>query len=129
MKKYQNKKNSGHVLITLLFFMIIATIITSSAAAILVSIALGTNKITQGIAALQVAESGVDEALIQLLRNPAYTGDTIGVNGGVATIQVSGSSPITIVSEGKLGNFDRKIRVTATYTSNQLTISSWQEVF
>ncbi len=121
----------GQALITLLFFALIGTTIISAAIMMTLLNSLSGTKLQQGMVAYQIAKSGTENALIRLLRNPNYTGETFAVGNGSATIQVSGggASPYTILSQGTLGNFVRKIQVIASYTNNRLTVISQQEVF
>jgi hypothetical protein len=122
------KNQSGQVLVMLLAFMATSTILTTSAVAVVVAnIQAGTRQ-TQGERALQVAESGVDNALMRLTRDPSYTGETLTIDDGTATITISGSPSYAITSVGRVGDFRRTIQVTAARLDNVLTVSSWSEV-
>lgn len=119
---------SGQALTMLLIFVVIAIIITSSAAMVLLINLTTTSKNEQGILAYEIAESGAENAVLRLLRNPNYVGETLQIGSGSATIQVSGSSTKTIVSQGYYNSYTRKIQITAQYTNNILTITSWKEI-
>ena len=123
------KSMRGQALITLLFFMAVAITITSAATIVIVVNSLSVTKFEQSMSAYYVAESGAENAMLRLLRNPIYTGETLPVGLGSAFIQVTGSDPKTITSEGTVGNFKRKIQVVAGYASGILTATSWKEVF
>ncbi|MBI2641878.1 hypothetical protein HYW87_04815 [Candidatus Roizmanbacteria bacterium] len=122
-------KQSGQTLVTLVFFMGIAMTIIASAAIILFINAQGVTKFQEGMSAYYIAESGIENAILRLLRNPSYAGETLNLDSGVATVQVVNRNPIAITSVGKVGNFVRKIEATASYTNNILTITSWKEIF
>ncbi len=121
----------GQALITLLIFAIIGITIISAAITMLLINSISGTKSQQGTVAYEIAKSGAENALIRLLRNPSYTGETLPVGSGSALIQVSGGggSPYVILSQGTIGNFLRKIQVTANYINNRLTVISQQEVF
>lgn len=123
-----NKRQKGQSLITLLFFMIIAITITTTAVVVSLVNALSTSYLDQANSAYYVAEAGAENAIIQLLRNPAYTGETMSVDSGTAEIAVSGSSPIVVTSIGRIYNSLRKIEVKAVFTNGVLVINSWKEV-
>ncbi len=125
------RQNTGQTLMTLLFFVTIAITVTTAAIIAMYSNAQSATKVQQGAIAYYVAEGGIENALIRLLRDPTYTGETLPVGTGTAVITVTGSSSsYTITSKGTVGNFLRTIQVTAGYnSSNILTISSWQENF
>ncbi|MBI4226099.1 hypothetical protein HY612_03210 [Candidatus Roizmanbacteria bacterium] len=121
-----NKK--GQTLLMLLVFMIIAITVTSAATTLILVNSSNTQKMEGGTVAYHLAESGVENALLRLLRNPNYTGETLNINEGTATITVTGSNPYTITSIGRNGNFSRTLQVVVNYNGN-MTISSWREVF
>ncbi len=130
MKKYI-KKNlmAGQTLVTLLVFVIVAIIITTSAVMITITNSMSADKFQQGIAVKQLAESGIENALLKLLRDPNYASETISVGDGNAIISVTGDiNNKTIISEGKSGNFSRKVQTKITYNNDMLVILSWEEI-
>lgn len=124
--KYSNKGNS---LITLLIFMVIGITITTAAVMMTISNSQNTTKFQEGMIAFQVAESGAENAIIRLLRDPNYTGETLTVGTGTAVITVTGTTTKTITSSGTNNNYLRKVQIVASYVNNILTITSWQEVY
>ena len=121
------KKNRGQTLVMLLIYIVIAIIITTSAVAIVIVNSKGTDKLYQGTTAFDVAESGAETAMIKLLRDPAYTGESLTLNGGTATITITGTNPKTVTSKGTLGNFTRTVQATVDTSNNVLTVTSWKE--
>lgn len=127
MKK--SPKSSGQALVLLLVFASIAIIITT-AAIIMIAVNSGTTtKSDIGNTTLDIAESGAENALLRLLRDPNYGGETLPVNTGQAVITVTpGNFPKTITSIGTFNNFKRTIAVVVGYNNNQYTVSSWKEI-
>ena len=121
-------RNAGQALITLLFFIIIAITITTTAVVVSLVNALSTSYLDQANSAYYVAEAGAENALIKLLRNPLYTGETMNVDLGTAVISVTGTSPIIITSSGRIFNSLRKIQVEAVFTNEVLVVNSWKEI-
>ena len=121
----------GQALITLLFFVIIAVTVTSAAAVIVMVNNLNATRFQQGTLAYEVAESGAENGLLRLLRNPNYTGETLTVGSGTATITVTGGgvNPYVITSKGQVGDYIRTVQITASYVNNILTATSEQEIF
>jgi steroid 5-alpha reductase family enzyme len=124
----QVNKQSGQTLVALLVFMATALIITTGAVAVTIANLQSASEYSRGEQALQVAESGADNALLRLTRDPSYTGETLTVGTGTATITVSGSPSYTITSVGRVGDFRRTIQVTATRSNNVVTQTAWSEV-
>lgn len=143
------KNREGQVLTMLLIFVVIAMTITASAVAVMVTNSLGASKFQQGVDALAIAESGVENALLRLLRDPNYTGTgycsgngctpepVLQVDSGSTTTTVVANDGVTcpstatliITTTGTAGNFVRKIRACAIYVTNTLTVNSWSEIF
>lgn len=120
----------GQALITLLFFMIIAITVTSAAIVMILVNSLSGTRYQQGELAYHVAQSGADNAILRLLRNPNYTGENdIVIGGGSVDIQVTGSGPYTITSTGSYGTFTRTVETTVNYVNNLLTITSQREIY
>lgn len=120
----------GSTLVTLLFFMVIAITVTTGAIAMLVTNSISGAKLQQGSVAYQVAESGLENAKLRLLRDQNYAGESLTVGDGTAVITVSSvGTNYTILSRGTVGNFTRQIQATASYANNLLTVTSQSEIF
>ena len=120
----------GQTLVFLLVFMTIAITVTTAAVVLMIVNSQSANKFEQGLVAYDVAESGAENGLLRLLRDPAYAGETLPIGSGTATITVTGSGPYTILSTGVSGNFLRQVQVMAGFDSQgRLAVTSWQELF
>lgn len=120
----------GQALITLLFFTVIATTVTSAAVVIIVVNSLSGAKFQQGSIAYQVAQTGIENAKLRLLRDPNYAGETLPVGNGSAVVTVTkNGTNYTILSKGTIGNFMRQVQVEATYANNLFVVTTSQEVF
>lgn len=130
-----NRFMKGQALMTLIFFMVIGITVTTGAIGLILVNSINGSKQQQGELAYQVAESGVENALIRVLRTPppAYMGEVLTVGTGTATITATGSGtpadPIVILSKGQVGNYLRQIEVRTKYQNNLLEIVSQREVF
>jgi hypothetical protein len=122
-------KSAGMALVSVLIFSVVAMIVITAAMSLSVATAQSNQQFMQGQVALNNAESGADNALIQLLRNPNYSGETLTLPEGTATILASGSNPKVINVTGVAGTSVRKLQITATTTLGVIRIVSWQEVY
>lgn len=120
-------KQAGQSLVALLAFMAMALTMTSAVTMVTIANATTTSKYSLGQEALTIAESGADNAFMRLLRDPTYTGETLTVGQGTATITITGTNPKTITSVGQISTFRRTIVVVATRTNNVLSVTSWTE--
>lgn len=118
----------GQALIVLVCFALIASTIIAST--VLISIATGSasGKTQEGTIAYNNAESGIENALLRLLRDPSYTGETLAIGQGSAVITVTGTNPKTIVSQGVEGSYRRTLQAIASDSAGVLTVTSWREL-
>lgn len=123
----------GQALITLLFFTVIGVTVTSAAVVMILVNSLGGTKQQQGEVAYEIAQSGAENGMIRLLRDPNYTGETLPVGSGSATITVTGTgtsvNPYIILSKGTNGIFTREVQISATYQNNLLSVTSRKEIY
>lgn len=123
------KNNSGQAVITLIFITLIAIMIGSSAAIVSTLNSRSAQRVEDGSEAYYIAESGMENAMIRLLRDPSYSGERIDVGDGTANICVDNSgSPITVTSVGKIDNFVRTIQTSVDYADGAFTVESWKEI-
>ena len=62
----------GQALVMLLVFMVVGIVMTTMAVALLIVNATSASNVEQGDMALKIAESGADNALLRILRNPLF---------------------------------------------------------
>lgn len=122
-------KNSGQALMTLVVYVGIAILIISAAVVMVLVNSITTNKFELGTNAYYAAENGIENAILRLLRNPNYTGESLNIDQATVDISVSGTTQKTITSVGKIGNFQRRIDAVVASSSGILTVGSWKEVY
>lgn len=123
MKNKNSQK--GQAIVTLLFIMVVSiSVITAVVIVTANSVASGSS-LEQGTVAFYAAETGAQNGLLRLLRNPSYSGETLVVDDATVTITVSGN---VITSIAEYGNSIRKIEVQTMYNNNELTVDSWREI-
>lgn len=123
------KNQEGQSLVLLLFFVLMA--MTFTITALLTStIASGSIvNLENGVETRQLADSGAENALLKLIRDPSYSGESYTVGSANIVITVTNGTTKTVVATSTLGDFTRTVEVLADYTDNVLTITSWREVF
>jgi len=124
---------AGQALVTLLIFVATALIVTAAAIAISIINIQSTSQFTQGQQAYDSAEAGAEDAILKLVRNSSFgTSYTLNVGNNLAKITVSPpgqASSKTIISEGVVNNFRRKIQVVGQFNSDgTFSVVSWNEV-
>ncbi len=129
--KIQNSKfkikERGQALITLLFFVLISLTITSAAIIIIIANSLSVSKSQEGTLAYYAAESGIENTLLRLLRDPNYTGETLSVGDATVAIAVTGNNPKIVIATSS-GNFKRTVQAQMNYSNGYYTFSNWKEL-
>lgn len=118
----------GQALVVLICFAVIAATIVASTVLISIATISAGGKTQEGAIAYDIAESGVENALLRMLRDPSYTGETLAVGQGSAVITVTGTNPRTIVSQGIQGSHRRTLQAIASDSAGMLTVTSWREL-
>lgn len=124
------KNNSGQALVALLIFITMSIAFIGGMVAVSVINTQSSSKYNQSETAYYIAESGIEEAIIQLLRNPGYanTAQEIPIGKGSAKVLVTTENNTKIIlSVGTYGSLVRKIEVKGDY-SDTFKITSWKEI-
>ncbi len=131
MKNNTNSINRrGQTLVILLIFILVAITIATTSVEVIITNAQTTSAAAQSMEAYYAAEAGVENAAIQLLRNPNYAGETIQISPtSTAKITVSINGYYKVISVGTSGDFKRVLQANLDYTNNVLSVISWQELF
>ncbi|MDO8609916.1 MAG: hypothetical protein Q7R95_05170 [bacterium] len=128
MKHSPISKNKGQALIIIMILIAISTIILTETIQIMGSNTIGGTSLQEGNIAHQIAESGIENTLLLLLRNPYYSGETLPVGEGTANVSVTTNNNIkTITSIGMINNFQRKITVNISYNNYVIRIIDWKD--
>lgn len=121
--------SKGQVMITMLYIMVIGILVTTGAAFAMIGSMQSTTSYDVGMIAYAAAESGTENALLRLIRDPFYTGETFAVDAqSSVTVSVATSSGIVITSSGKAGTAVRQIETKIHYTGGMLIVDSWKEL-
>ena len=123
-------RQKGQVLVSILIIIAVAVLATGTAV-VASSLSKTTGVATTSDKLLYAVESGADEALIKLLRNPTtYSSESISINGTLVQITISRPSAtnIVILSSASQDNLIRKVEVSVEFVNNIHTITSWREV-
>lgn len=123
-----SKSESGQALIMMIVFVVMAGIIAVGTVTVSIINYQSTGSLAQGLDAYYIAEAGAENAILRILKNPAYSGETLTVGSGTATITVAGTATKTIVSTGTSGSFIRKIQAVGSISGGAFTTSSWAEI-
>lgn len=108
------------------FVAVALTVLTAAVINAFINIKAATSTQLSDIA-YSVTESGVENALIRVLRDSTYTGETLTVGSGTVQTTITGTNPKVITAVGTAGQFKRTIQVIASDSAGILTVTSWKE--
>lgn len=129
MKHMQRVYETGQAMITMLYIMVIGVLVTTGAVYAMVNNTSVASLDELGLMAHSAAESGIENAILRLIRDPAYVGETVTIASQQrADVSIAGVSPQIITSVGIAGGVRRKTQAAVQYTSGMLTIVSWKDV-
>lgn len=118
----------GQALTSLLIIMFIGLSVISTFTGVLNNDLTSTTNILEANDAQVIAESGVEDALLQILRNPIYNGGTLPFTDiGFASISIASTNPFIFTSRGIVGQHQKSIRVTINNNNGIVTVTSWKE--
>lgn len=114
----------GSALVTLLVFSTIALVIVTTGVLITInSTADNVGYYTQS-QMYAMLEGGAENAIMQIIRNHNYTGESLSIGGGTVTISVTGTSTKTIQVVATENNHIRRIELTGDLVNNTFNITN-----
>ena len=123
-------RQKGQALVMLLVFIAVAVIIVSAPVVLMVVANTSATRFDRGQITLDAAESGVENALMSLLRNPNYAGETMPIGEANVVITVpSGNFPKTFTSKAVVNQTVRTVQVKVGYSNNILSVIFWKEIY
>lgn len=122
-------KQDGQVLVSILIIIAVAVLATSTAV-VASSLSRTTGVSITSDKLLYAAESGAEEAIVKLLRDPTYSGESVNINGVSVNIDIISPTPSerVITSKATQDNLIRKVAVSAEFVNNILTVNSWRQI-
>ena len=125
MVYFKRKSEVGQTLVSLLVFSVVALAVTTTSISVTINTSQATQAVENRVYIQHAAQSGIENALLMLLRDPTYGGETITIDDVTIVTTIIGSDPYTITATADNTRFSHTEEAVVTYTNNILTISSW----
>lgn len=126
--KQTRTASKGQAVITVIFIAVIGMFIATGAIFTVANALESSASEELGAAAFQAAESGIENSVLRLMRDPSYTGETMSIDQrSTAVVTVTTGTGIRIESIGTVGAVSRKIVADAHYDNLVLIVDSWGE--
>lgn len=122
------KKQQGHILIVVLLLMLVGIFAITMAATLVVTTSQSHGSRLSSSNISSAAESGIENAILNVLRNPAYTGGTFLIDGlTVSTVVVPGT-PTVITATATSSGQRHVYEATVDRVDGMLSITSWTQL-
>jgi hypothetical protein len=129
MKKVVTHKNQhGQALIPVLIILSMVLILGASALQLSLGGMLLGSASQEGEEILITTEGAMENGLMQILRNPAYAGESLQVNGFPCTINVSGVSPSVMTVECQSDRAQRRLQAEVSFVDGEMLVENWTEI-
>ncbi|PIS22322.1 hypothetical protein COT50_02560 [candidate division WWE3 bacterium CG08_land_8_20_14_0_20_41_10] len=124
------RKDSGQILTSVLVFMAFGLSVIALSATLTVINIQNTAKLAQSEQASNYAEAGAEEAILRLIRDPAYSGGSLPLSADtVIGITVTGvGDSRTIISTATYNGFTKKVQAVVSLANNKATLVSWKQI-
>lgn len=118
----------GNILVVVLVLMVVGMTIISMSLALVISTSqsLGGAMTTDRVRA--AAEGGVENAILNVLRNPEYAGETLVIDGLDVTSTVTPGAQTIIAVTADHGAYTQSYEVVLERISGVLSVASWQQI-
>lgn len=126
---HHHKNQQGSSLIVVVVLGVMGILIVTMGLALSITSTQSNAIYSESRRATFISESAAENALLRLLRDPSYTGETLTIDGGTATIVVTGSTNKTITVTTSVGTTIRQLQVETVEVNGITTVSSWNEVY
>lgn len=124
------KNDSGQILTSVLVFMAFGLSVVALSATLTVINIQNTAKLAQSEQATNYAEAGAEEAILRLIRDPAYSGGSLSLSMdsviGITVIGVGDSR--TVTSTSTYNGFTKKVQAVVSLANNKVTLVSWKQI-
>lgn len=130
MKLETTGKNGeqGQALVVVLVLAVISIIVISASTAITIITAQDAQTVLLAEDLYVAVESGIEEAVISLLREPSYTGGTVTQNDIDVNVVVTGTNPYVIEASAESAGIRRSIQAEGTIVNTVFTLTRWEEI-
>ena len=122
------RKDQGQALIVVILIGMITLIGVVSATTLVISELKKNVATTLGIAQYEITYGAAENAFMQLLRNPNYTGETVTLGLSTCYITVAGTSTKSVDVRCTNGDYVRKIGATVTFAGGIMSVSGITEL-
>lgn len=119
----------GQALLVVTLIGVIALIAVVSATTLLISELKKSTVTTRGLAEYQITYGVLENALLRLLRDPNWAGETVTLGTSTCVVTVTGAlSAKTIETSCTDGNYVRNITASAAFEDGIMSVSTITEV-
>lgn len=115
-------------MVMVMILAVVGISVVTASTAVTIASSQNASSFTQSEIAYLQAEAGIENAIISIIRDNSYSGETLTLDDGDVEVTVTGDETKTITAVSTYGSLVRTVQVTGTITNTVFSITSWQEV-
>ena len=125
--RYQSRygRLQGHVLIVVLLLMMVGIFTITMATSLIITTSQSHASRMEADSLRTAADSGVENAILNIRRNPGYTGGSTTIDGAVVNTSVVAGADYTITATASSGLRRQAFRVKVARTNGILSVTDW----
>lgn len=120
-------KQPGNILVVVLVLMVVGITIVSMSLALVITTSQSMGGAMESDRMRAAVEGGIENAILKLLRNPSYAGESMVIDGVAVVVTVTQGAQTTIIATATSGEYKQRYRVLLERISGVLTVVSWQQ--
>ena len=121
-------KQPGNILVVVLVLMVVGITIASMSLALVISTTQSLGGAMESDRIRVAAEGGVENAILNVLRNPSYSGESLVIDGLTVVTTVTQGANTTVIATVTSGTHRQRYQVVLQRVSGVLTVTSWQQI-
>lgn len=121
------KQQSGYILVALIIVMVMGLIISTALVSLMINSAMNVQSYNKNSVAYNTAESGIENAILNLLRDHDYDGETLTIDNALVVVTVAGEDTKTIDSVSTYLGDRQAIQAVVHFESGLWEVVSYQQ--
>ncbi len=122
------KHTEGQAMVMVMILAVVGISVVTASTAVTIASSQNASSFTKSEIAYSQAEAGIENAIISIIRDNSYSGETLTLGEGTVVVTVSGDLTKTITAVSTYGAVVRTVEATGTITNTVFAVTSWGEV-
>ncbi len=118
----------GNILVIVLVMMVVGITIATMSLALVITTTQSMGGAMEADRMRTAAEGAIENAILKVLRNPSYSGETMTIDGIPITLTVTQGAQTTVMATAVKGTHRQRYQVVLQRTNGVLGVVSWLHI-